>query len=341
MILREEVARSAAPKKVPVWRRIVAKYETPSIPRGVWQAANTLIPYFVLWGLIHWALSISFWLAAPLMLLAAGFLVRVFIIFHDCGHGSFFRSRKANDMLGFITGVLLFTPYQDWRHQHAMHHATANNLDAPGSGEVPTMTVREYLAAGRWRRFGYRLVRNPFFLFTVAPIFMFALRSRFPTAEARKRERWSVLWTNLALLAVGAALSALLGVKEYLLIQGAILIPAASAGMWLFFVQHQFEGAYRERGERWDFVRAALRGSSYYKLPKVLQWFTGNIGFHHIHHLDPRIPNYRLGTCHKQNRLFRAVKPLTLLASLRCLTLKLWDEQRGKLVGFSQLSRLR
>lgn len=323
------------------WKEIVARYQKPSVGRGVWQIVNTLVPYVALWYLMYLCLAVSYWLVLPLAVLAGGFLVRVFIIFHDCGHGSFFKSRKANDILGFITGVLTFAPYHHWRWEHAAHHATSGDLDRRGLGDIWTLTVQEYLESSRWKRFAYRLARNPVVLFVIAPLFIFVIKQRFPKDEASPRERHSVYWTNLAIFGLAAALSWIFGVKAFLAIQLTVMAVAGSAGVWLFYVQHQFEGVYWERGHEWDYTMAALKGSSFYKLPKILQWFSGNIGFHHIHHLSSRIPNYHLEKCHEAEPLFRNVKPVTLLSSLKSLTFRLWDEQRRKLVGYGHLRTLR
>lgn len=323
------------------WKEIVVEYQKPSFGRALWQIVNTLVPYAVLWYLMYRSLAVSYWITLPLMVLAGGFLVRLFIIHHDCGHGSFFKSRKANDILGFITGVVTFAPYYHWRWEHAMHHATSGDLDRRGMGDIWTLTVQEYLKSSRWKRFAYRLARNPVVLFLIAPVFMFLVKHRFAKADASKRERHSVYWTNLAILGMAAGMSWLFGVKTYLLIQLAVMAVAGSAGVWLFYVQHQFDGAYWERGSDWDYTAAALEGSSFYKLPKVLQWFSGNIGFHHIHHLSSRIPNYNLERCHKAHPLFHSVKPVTLCTSLKSFGYRLWDEQRKELVGFGHLRDLR
>jgi omega-6 fatty acid desaturase (delta-12 desaturase) len=323
------------------WKAIVARYQKPSVGRGLWQIVNTLVPYAALWYLMYLALGVSYWLAVPLAVLAGAFQVRVFIIHHDCGHGSFFKSRKANDILGFITGVLTFVPYYHWRWEHALHHATSGDLDRRGVGDIWTLTVQEYLESSRWQKFAYRLARNPIILFVIAPLFIFLVKQRFPKAEAGPRERHSVYWTNLAIFGMAAGLSWLFGIKAYVLIQLTVMAIAGSAGVWLFYVQHQFEDVYWERGGEWDYATAALQGSSFYKLPKVLQWFSGNIGFHHIHHLSPRIPNYHLEKCHKAEPLFQRVKPVTLFASFKSFTFRLWDEQRRKLVGYGHLRKLR
>jgi omega-6 fatty acid desaturase (delta-12 desaturase) len=323
------------------WKEAVARYQGPRLGRSAWQLLNTLIPYAGLWYLMYLSLALPFWVTAGLAVVAAGFLVRVFIIFHDCGHGSFFKSKRANTVLGFICGVLTFTPYHHWRWQHSQHHSTAGDLDRRGTGDVWTLTVQEYLMASRWKRFTYRLARNPLVLFVLAPLFLFLVGQRFSSRKAPRRERGSVLWTNLAVLGMATVLSLAFGLVPYLLIQLAVMLLAGAAGVWLFYVQHQFEGVYWARHDEWDYTEVALRGSSFYKLPRVLQWFTGNIGFHHIHHLRPAIPNYNLEKCHKAVPLFQSVQPITLCTSLKSLTYRLWDEQRQRLVGYGHLRELR
>lgn len=323
------------------WKEIVARYQKPAVWRGFWQIVNTLVPYAALWYLMYLAVQVSWWIAVPLAVLAGAFLVRVFIIFHDCGHGSFFKSRQANDTLGVITGMLTMTPYYHWRWEHALHHSSAGDLDRRGTGDIWTLTVQEYLESSRWRRFAYRLARNPVVLFVIAPLYLFLIKHRLPSLKANARERYSVYWTNLAVLGIAAGLSWIFGIKTYLLLQSTALMVAGSAGVWLFYVQHQFEGVYWERADDWDYATAALKGSSFYKLPRVLQWFSGNIGFHHIHHLSPRIPNYHLEKCHKAEPLFQTVKPVTLLSSFKSFTFRLWDEQRRKLVSYRHLRSLR
>jgi omega-6 fatty acid desaturase (delta-12 desaturase) len=323
------------------WKDIVLKYQNPSLPRALWQIVNTIVPYAFLWYLMYRSLAISWWLVIPLAILAGAFLVRVFIIFHDCGHGSYFRSRTANDVFGFITGVLTFTPYFHWRWEHAIHHASAGHLDKRGTGDVWTLTVQEYLESSRWKKFSYRLARNPFVLFVIAPLYVFLIWQRIPARNSSKRERYSVYWMDLALFGMAVALSAVFGIKAYALIQLTVMAVAGGAGVWLFYVQHQFEGTYWERGEDWDYTAAALKGSSFYKLPRILQWFSGNIGYHHIHHLSSRIPNYHLESCHKADPLFQQVKPITLFSSFKSLTFRLWDEQRRQLVGYRRLRELR
>jgi omega-6 fatty acid desaturase (delta-12 desaturase) len=325
----------------PAWREIVARYQKASAGRAVWQLVNTLVPYLGLWYLMYLWLDVSYWLVAPLAVLAGGLMVRAFIIFHDCGHGSFFKSKRANAIVGCITGVLTWTPYYQWRWEHAIHHSSSGDLDRRGTGDIWTLTVEEYLQASRWKKFSYRLARNPFVLLVLAPLVLFLFLNRVPNSRAPLRERLSVHWTNLAIVVIGGALSWVFGFQEYLIIQLTVIMVAGSAGVWLFYVQHQFEGVYWERNEDWDYAAAALQGSSFYKLPRVLQWFSGNIGFHHIHHLSPRIPNYHLEKCHRSEALFQTVKPVTLVGSLKSLTFRLWDEQRNRLVGYRHLKTLR
>jgi omega-6 fatty acid desaturase (delta-12 desaturase) len=320
------------------WRDLVAGFQISSTRRALWQITNSLLPYALLWVAMVFTLAVSYWLMLPLAILAAGFLVRIFIIFHDCGHGSFFKSRRANEVTGGIAGLLTLTPYFHWRWQHALHHGTSGNLDMRGSGDVWTLTVEEYLKSSRGKRLAYRLARNPLVLFVIAPFYLFVVDQRIPSRSAPQRERRSVHLTTLAILAMAVALSSLIGLKAYLLIQLTVSTLAGAVGVWLFYVQHQFEGAYWKRAQTWNYTSAALEGSSFYRLPKILQWFTGNIGFHHIHHLSPRIPNYHLERCHDANSLFQRIKPITLLSSLRSLTFRLWDERHGKLVGYRSLA---
>jgi omega-6 fatty acid desaturase (delta-12 desaturase) len=329
------------PRRDPAaWKAIVLKYQEPSLWRAIWQLVNSVGPYAFLWYVAYLSLAWSYWITAGCAILAGLLLVRIFIIFHDCGHSSFFKSRLANDVVGFITGVITLTPYFHWRWEHSIHHASAGSLDRRGVGDVWTMTVEEYLQAPLWERLAYRLMRNPVILFGLAPIYMFVLEQRLWSSKASPRERWSVHWMNCAILAVAVALSSVFGFWAYLGIQLTIVAVGGGLGVWLFYVQHQYEDVYWQRDHEWDFTTAALEGSSYYQLPRILQWFSGNIGFHHIHHLSSRIPNYNLERCHNADALFQEVKPLTFLSSLKSLTVHLWDEQGGKLVGFSHLRGL-
>jgi len=323
---------TAAPPVTP-WRSLVAPYHQPDSKLALWQVSTSFLPYIALWYLMVRSLEISYGLTLGLAVLAAGFLVRVFIVLHDCGHGSFLRSRRWNDAFGFVGGVLSFTPYHYWRHTHAIHHATAGNLDRRGVGDIWTMTMREYREASPWCRLRFRLYRNPFCLFLVGPVFVVLIKNRFAGAKFGWRWQRSVLWANLAMLGLGVALSLALGVQSYVLIQLPVLIFSTAFGVWLFYVQHQFEGVSWQRQQHWDHFTTAMRGSSYYALPKVLQWFSGNIGFHHIHHLSPRIPNYFLERCHRENPLLQKATKLRLFTSLRSIRYRVWDEERNRLVG--------
>lgn len=336
---RESISESVENTKE-MWRKAVAKYSRPSTGASIWQACNTLVPYVGLWALMYWSLGVSYWLTLALSVLAAGFAVRIFIISHDCGHQAYFKSSRANNILGGITALLAFTPYYSWRVDHAKHHATSGNLDSRGVGDIWTMTVQEYQAAGFWKRLGYRAYRHPFVLFGVGPLFMFLIYYRLPGKHASAKERKSVMRTNFGLVGVALILSYVLGPVNYILIQLPIVLMASTAGVWLFYVQHQFEDVYWEREETWDYTQQALEGSSFYKLPRILQWFTGNIGFHHIHHLSPRIPNYYLERCYKECELFQRVKPITLWTSLKCIQFRLWDEENRRLISFREFRAL-
>lgn len=324
----------------PTWKNLVEKYQTAHTWRSIWQVCNSFIPFFICWSLMVLSLDVSYWLTLLLSVPTAGFLMRLFIIQHDCGHGSFFRSRKANDNVGLACSLFTMTPYYYWQRSHAIHHANASNLEHRGIGDIYTMTVQEYLALSKWDRFKYRLYRNPFILFVLVPTFLFVVLYRFSSSDkpAMQRVRSSVYWTNLALALLVGGLMWLIGVKAFLLIHTPVMIIASTLGTWLFYVQHQFEDTYWAGGETWDYTLAALQGSSYYKMPKILQWFTGNIGFHHIHHLSPRIPNYLLEQCHDENPLFQETIVLTLRSSLKSMSLTLWDEEQKKLIGFRQLN---
>lgn len=331
----------ARPLGPEAWKKVVAKYQKPSLWRSVFQLVNSLLPYVVLWYLMYRSMAVSYWLTVPLAILAGGFLMRLFIIHHDCGHGSFFKSQRANDVVGFISGVLTFTPYHFWRWEHAVHHAGSGDLDRRDLGAVWTLTVQEYLGAPLWKRCAYRLVRNPFVLLVLIPSILFLILHRFASPRASRRDRWSVYWTNFLILALAIVLSLLMGFKAYLLIQLAVITVGCTVGVWLFYVQHQFEGVSWRRHDEWDYTSAALEGSSYYKLPRILQWFSGNIGFHHIHHLSPRIPNYYLEKCHKEDPLFQRATTVTLFSSLKSLSYRLWDERNRRLVGYGPLRNLR
>ncbi|MBN1486223.1 MAG: fatty acid desaturase [Anaerolineae bacterium] len=335
MTVNKKTLNTRPPK--PTWYKEIAKYQETNLQRAIWQIINTFIPYFTLLYLMIRSIQLgySYWITLLLAIPAGGLLIRIFIFFHDCTHNSFFASRKANRIFGYICGILTFTPYESWGHAHWKHHATAANLDHRGTGDVWTMTVEEYQNASSRQRLAYRVFRTPLVTFTIGPLFIFLLSNRFHSKQDGPKERMSVIITNVALLAIILLASFTIGFRTYLLTQLPILIIAATAGVWLFYVQHQFEGVYWARDNEWDFMSAAMKGSSYYKLPKVLQWFTGNIGLHHIHHLRPRIPNYNLQQCYDETPEVREVEPLTIRRSLKSLGMNLWDEERQTLVSFS------
>ena len=323
-------------------RATLARYQNPSISRSTWQLMNTLVPFFGLWAAAAYVYqNFSYWFVLPIVILAAGFMVRAFIIFHDTCHGSFFASKRMNDIVGRILGVIVFTPYDYWKHDHSVHHATAGNLDKRGIGDVPTWTVEEYRSKPWYMRLAYRLMRQPLILLTVVAFYIFAISHRFWLPSAGWREKQSVIYTNLGLAVVIAGLIWLVGWQTFLAVQLPILLLASSGGIWLFYVQHNFEGTYWEHQSNWDFYKAGLIGSSFYKLPAILNWFSGNIGYHHLHHLSPRIPNYYLPKAQKDHPLFEQVRPLTLLGSLKSLSYRLWDENRKILVGFNVLRNRR
>jgi omega-6 fatty acid desaturase (delta-12 desaturase) len=329
-------------KTRPDWYQEVVKYQQPHSGKAIWQLVNTFVPYAILLILMVRSvqLEMPYGITLALAVVTAGFLVRIFIIFHDCGHGSFLASRRTRTVLGYVTGILTFTPYEQWRYAHAVHHATVGDLDRRGTGDVYIMTVDEYLAAPRWKRIAYRFYEHPLVMFGLGPVFVFLIRQRFSPRGDKPQHRRSVHVTNLALLAIVVAASLTIGFRTYILVQSPIILIAGAAGVWLFYVQHHFEGAYWARHEAWDPWQAALQGSSFYKLPKVLQWFTGNIGLHHIHHVGSRIPNYNLQQCYDEVPAMQAVQPLTFWESLKTVRFDLYDEKEEKLVGFGALKAL-
>jgi omega-6 fatty acid desaturase (delta-12 desaturase) len=312
------------------------RYERSHLWKAIWQLLNTFIPYFLICILMYFSFitGYSYLIILGLAVLAAGLLVRIFIIFHDCAHQSFFASRKANTALGYVCGILTFTPYEEWRKSHGIHHNTTGDLDRRGNGDVWTLTTNEFITAPKLKRFWYRFFRNPLVLLVLGPAYLFIVSYRYPHKGARRRQHYSVIITNIAILAIIVVASLTIGFKAYALIQFPVIFMAGVIGVWLFYIQHQFEGVCWKRHDQWDSIIASLQGSSYYKLPKVLQWFTGNIGLHHVHHLRPRIPNYNLQWCYNETPALQIAAPLTIRKSLRCLRLKLWDEKAQKLVGF-------
>jgi acyl-lipid omega-6 desaturase (Delta-12 desaturase) len=317
-------------------REELAAYARPSLGRSVFDLLTSVVSYVGVSVLMYLALDVSYLLAVALMLPAAGFLVRTFVVFHDCAHGSFLPSKRANGWVGRFVGLFVLSPFRRWRHDHAIHHATSGDLERRGVGDIVTLTVAEYRAR-RWRgRLAYRLIRNPVVMFGLGPVIAMIIGPRIATWSQRPRMRHSVLGTDVVLIVVIGMLCWLMGWQSFLLVWAPPALLAGSIGIWLFYVQHQFEDAYWQSAADWDYYDAALCGSSYLKLPKVIQFFTGNIGLHHVHHLNARIPNYNLQRAHDENPIFHQVPTLSLWDALRTVRLKLWDEERGKLVTFAR-----
>lgn len=329
-------------KKKPAWVEQVKPYTIPDARKSTWQLINSVVPFFATWVAMYYSLSVSYFLTLPLALLSAMFMMRIFIIQHDCGHNSFFKSTRLNNFVGAILGVLTLTPYYSWRSSHAKHHASSGDLDFRGFGDIETRTVEEYKALSLWNKIRYRFYRHPFVLFVVGPTILFTIFNRFPLGlgKGQEREKNSVYMTNIALLAVFLGVGSLIGYLNLLAMWVPMMVFGSSIGVYLFYVQHQFEDTYWRWHQEWDYAEAALRGSSFFKLPKLLQWFSGNIGFHHLHHLSPKIPNYNLEKAHYDNPNFQQVQTITLKSSFRSMFLHLWDEQTHKLISWRDYARI-
>jgi omega-6 fatty acid desaturase (delta-12 desaturase) len=323
------------------WRDSLAPYARPRLGLSLLDLATSVVPYLVLSVLMYLALDVSYLLTLAIGVPAAGFLLRTYIMFHDCAHANFMPSKRANVWLGRFLGLLVYSPYQAWRHNHAVHHATAGDLDRRGVGDLPTMTVAEYVSASRGKRIAYRLFRNPLVMFGIGPIYALMIQPRLWSKDDRPRKKRSVIFTNIALATVIGLLCWAIGWQEFWMVQLPVAWAAGAAGVWLFYVQHQFEDVYWESTGSWSYADAALRGSSYLKLPKVLQFFTGNIGLHHVHHLSARIPNYNLQRAHDETPIFHEVPQLSLWDGIRSIRLKLWDEERQRLVTWSEVPAVR
>lgn len=317
-------------------RADLEQYAQSDLGRSLRSLATSVLPFLVLWAAMFAVYSTSYWLVLLLAIPAAGFLVRTYIMFHDCVHGSLMPTRRANAWLGTALGLLVFTPFARWRYEHLVHHATAGDLDRRFIGDVPMLTVAEYRAKPWWFRAGYRAYRNPVVMFGLGSIYSTVLMQRFPTPAARNRMHRSVWLTNLAVIALVGALCLAFGWQTVLFVELPLVVLAGSVGIWLFYVQHQFDDTYWERTDEWSFNDAAVRGSSHLALPRVLQFFSGNIGFHHVHHLNPKIPNYNLERAHDEQPMFRSVPSVSFTDALRAVQLKLWDEDAQQMVTWKQ-----
>jgi omega-6 fatty acid desaturase (delta-12 desaturase) len=318
------------------WRDSLSPYTTPRLARSALDLLTSVGAYLAACVVLYWSLDVSAWLTLALAPLSAAFLLRTYIIFHDCTHGSFLASRRANLWVGTVCGLLVLTPFVRWRHDHAVHHATSGDLDKRGVGDLPTLTVAEYRARSRRGQWAYRMLRSPVVMFGVGPVVAMIIGPRIVARGAPKRMRNSVIRTDVVLAVMAGLLVWTIGLGDLLLVWAPAALLAGSAGIWLFYVQHQFEDAYWQRAERWSYADAGLRGSSFLDLPQPLRFATGNIGYHHIHHLSVRIPNYNLQRAHEDNEVFHSVPRLSLMDGLRAVRLKLWDEQRGRLVTFAE-----
>lgn len=321
-------------------RKNVAPFEKSDTKSSIKQLINTIPPFFLLWFLAYQSLSISIWLTLAVAVVAAGFVVRIFIIFHDCTHQSFFKNKKANRTFGTITGIITHFAYEKWKRSHSIHHATSSNLDKRGTGDVWVMTVEEYAAASFWERLSYRLYRNPIVMFGLGPVYLFLISNRFNRKGAKRKERLNTYLINSSIAVIYALLIWAIGWQAFLIIQVPILFVSGSLGIWLFYVQHQFEDSYFENEDEWDYVKAAVDGSSYYKLPKVMQWLTGSIGFHHVHHLSPRVPNYNLEKAHESTPPLQQATTITFASSLKSIRFRLYDENNKTFVTFKEVKDL-
>ncbi|MCM3626794.1 fatty acid desaturase [Paenibacillus glycanilyticus] len=317
----------------------IAPYEKSLARKSIMQIINTILPFVLLWYFAFLSLSVSYWLTLAIAVAAAGFVIRIFILFHDCCHQSLFKSKRLNEIVGTITGILTFHPYHQWKHAHSIHHATSSNLNKRGTGDVWILTVEEYLQSSLWKRLSYRLYRNPFVMFVLGPFYTMLIENRFNRKNAKAKERINLYLTNLGIVVLAGLVCWAVGWQAFLLIQLPIFYLSGAAGIWLFYVQHQFEDSYFEKEENWDYVKAAIDGSSYYKLPKLLQWLTGNIGFHHVHHLSPRVPNYYLEEAHDKTPALHNVTTITIASSLQAIRFRLWDESNKRFIGFKELKQ--
>lgn len=341
--MRQRFAVETAAIEPRDWLRILAQYRDPTTSRSMFELLVTFVPFVLLWAVAWWAATVSPWLALAISAMNSGFLLRLFTIQHDCGHGSFFRGRQVNDWIGRALGVLTLTPYDVWRRGHSIHHSGSGNLDKRGIGDIFTMTTKEFEEASLWDRLVYRLYRHPVTLFVIGPVYIFGIQNRVPVGFFRAGAKYwvSAMGTNVAIAVLCGILIYFMGLGTFLLVCVPTAILASAAGMWLFYVQHQFEETVWDDGGEWDMHEAALHGSSYYVMPRFLQWMTGNIGVHHVHHLYSRIPFYRLTEVLRDHPQLAEMRRMTIPESLKCARLNLWDETSRRLVSFREARRAR
>jgi len=335
----EKTGPSTEKRAKPAWYQEIREYEKPNMWKATWQLINTFTPFLLLLSLMYLTVrwGYPYYVTLIIAVPTAGLLGRIFIFFHDSVHRSYFKSQWANTILGYVCGILTFTPYNDWRRAHSLHHQTAGDLDRRGAGDVWTLTTDEFVAAPKLLRLAYRFFRNPIVLLCIVPSFLFLISHRFSHRIARKSDRYSVYFNNIVFLASIVVAYYTIGLRAYILVLSPVIIICSTIAVWVFFIQHQFDGVYWTRHDKWDMIEVGLKGSSYYKLPRLLQWFTGNIGYHHVHHLRPRIPNYNLQRCYDKTPALQLIEPLTIRKSLKSLRLSLWDEKQKKLVGFRSI----
>jgi omega-6 fatty acid desaturase (delta-12 desaturase) len=325
------------------WQKIVKKYQIPNTKKAISQIFTSFLPFFALWALMYWSLEISYWLTLALGVLNAFFLVRIFIIQHDCGHHSFLKSRKWNNAIGFICSLFSLIPYKYWSRSHSFHHAHNGMLEFRDIGDVDLLTVKEYQVLSRWKQSKYRIYRSPIVMFIIGPLYYLLIHNRFPFIKLKgwTKVRQSLIWSNLFLVLFYLSLGFIFGWKNFLLIQAPIIFFFAIIAIWFFYVQHQHEKSYKQWKENWEYLLSAIKGSTYYKLPKPIMWLTGNIGFHHIHHLSSLIPNYNLEKCNRDNPIFQKyVTILSFRKSLESIFHKLWDEETQRMISFSEYEKL-
>lgn len=331
-------------KNLSNWREIAAKYQGAETWKSIWQMCNTILPFLGIWVLMYYSLNWSYWITLALAVLNGLFLVRVFIIQHDCGHYAFFNKTKTNDIIGFCCSFLTSIPYKYWARTHQFHHAHNGQLDTITIGDIRTLSIEQYKALSKFEQFRYRMLRNPFVLHIIGPVFYLLVVLRLPLElKAPQWKKFKILQLihNLLIIGVYVGLSYLLGWKAFLMIQGPILVVFITIAFWFFYVQHQHEETYKAWKNQWEYLLSAIKGSTYYKLPRVFQWFSGNIGFHHIHHLNPRIPNYKLEQCARENKLLNEyITTVTFFQSLKLIFNKLWDEKNERMISFQEYYQL-